>query len=146
MTSLTCFSAERERASKEDSMHIRCSSYSAFPKEGFFSFLTRRLCWSYGSFHFLKRDCVTDAVPLYQYTRWNRCSFGRPRKDDGLSQPPGVLIQWPTGLELRTLGSQATTLTTEPTPGLLRLFLHTSYPYFRVWSFIKQDGSSAILD
>ena len=29
-----------------------------------------------------------------------------------------ILIQRPTGLELRTLGSQATTLTTKPTPGL----------------------------
>ena len=30
-----------------------------------------------------------------------------------------ILIQRPTGLELRTLGSQAATLTTKPTPGLL---------------------------
>ena len=37
------------------------------------------------------------------------------RKDFKL--PPGALIQRPTGLELRTLGSQAATLTTEPTPG-----------------------------
>ena len=70
-----------------------------------------------GSYHFLKRDCVADAVPLYQYTHWNWYSFRRPRKDDRLSQPPGVLIQRPTGLELRTRGSQAATLTTEPTPG-----------------------------
>ena len=70
-----------------------------------------------GSYHFLKRDCVADVVHLYQYTHWNWYSFRRPRKDDRLSQPPGVLIQRPTGLELRTLGSQATTLTTEPTPG-----------------------------
>ena len=49
---------------------------------------------------------------------WNWYSFRRPRKDDRLSQPPGVLIQQPPGLELRTLGSQAATLTTEPTPGL----------------------------
>ena len=70
-----------------------------------------------GSYHFLKRDCVADAVPLYQYTHWNWYSFRQPQKDDRLSQPPGVLIQRPTGLELRTLGSQATTLTTEPTPG-----------------------------
>ena len=72
-----------------------------------------------GSYHFLKRDCVADAVPLYQYTHWKRYSFRRPQKDDRLSQPPGVLIQRPTGLELRTLGSQAATLTTEPTPGLM---------------------------
>ena len=51
-----------------------------------------------GSYYFLKRDCVTDAVPLYQYTHWNWYSFRRPRKDDRLSQPPGVLIQQPTGL------------------------------------------------
>ena len=70
-----------------------------------------------GSYHFLKCDCVADAVPLYQYTHWNWYSFRRPRKDDRLSQPPGVLIQRPTGLELRTRGSQANTLTTEPTPG-----------------------------
>ena len=61
-----------------------------------------------------KRDCVTDAVPLYQYTRY---SFRRPWKDDRLSQPPGVLVQRPTGLELRTLGSQAATQTIELTPG-----------------------------
>ena len=48
-------------------------------------------------------------------THWY--SFCRPWKDDRLSQPPGVLIQWPTGLELRTEGSQATTLTSKPTPG-----------------------------
>ena len=65
----------------------------------------------------MKRDCVADAVPLYQYTHWNWYSFRRPRKDDKLSQPPGVLIQRPTGIELRTLGSQAATRTTEPTPG-----------------------------
>ncbi len=76
-----------------------------------------------GSYHFLKRDCVADAVPLYQYTHWNWYSFRRPRKDDRLSQPPGVLIQRPTGLELRTLGSQAATLTTEPTPGLIRCLI-----------------------
>ena len=70
-----------------------------------------------GSYHFLKRDCVSDPVPLYQSTHWNWYSFRRHRKDDRLSQPPGVLIQRPTGLELRTLGSQAATLTTEPTPG-----------------------------
>ena len=70
-----------------------------------------------GSYHFLKCDCVADAVPLYQYTHWNWYSFRRPRKDDRLSQPPGVLIQRLTGLELRTLGSQAATRTTEPTPG-----------------------------
>ena len=70
-----------------------------------------------GSYHFLKLDCVADAVPLYQHTHWIWYSFRRPRKDDRLSQPPGVLIQRLTGLELRTLGSQATTLTTEPTPG-----------------------------
>ena len=71
-----------------------------------------------GSYHFLKRDCVADAVPLYQYTHWNWYSFRRPWKDDRLSQPPCVLIQRPTGLKLRALGSQAATLTTEPTPGL----------------------------
>ena len=76
-------------------------------------------CW--GSYHFLKRDCVADAVPLYQYTHWNWYSFRRPRKDDRLSQPPGVLIQRPTGLELRTLGSQAATLTTKPTPGSIEI-------------------------
>ena len=70
-----------------------------------------------GSYHFLKHDCVADAVPLHQYTHWNWYSFRRPRKDDRLSQPPGVLIQRPTGLELRTRGSQVATLTTEPTPG-----------------------------
>ena len=32
-----------------------------------------------GSYHFLKRDCVADAVPLYQYTHWNWYSFSRPR-------------------------------------------------------------------
>ena len=72
-----------------------------------------------GSYHFLKRDYVADAVPLYQYTHWNWYSFRRPRKDDRLSQPPGVSIQRPIGLELRTLGSQAATLTTEPTPGYI---------------------------
>ena len=77
-----------------------------------------------GSYHFLKRDCVADAVPLYQDTHWNWYSFRRPRKDDRLSQPLGVLIQWPTGLELRTLGSQAATLTTEPTPGFAVRLLH----------------------
>ena len=70
-----------------------------------------------GSYHFLKRDYVADAVPLYQYTHWNWYSFRRPRKDDRLSQPSGVLIQQPTGFELGTRGSQAATLTTEPTPG-----------------------------
>ena len=49
-------------------------------------------------------------------------SICQPRKDDRLSQAPGVLIQQPTGLELRTLGSQTATLTTtltaKPTPGL----------------------------
>ena len=40
-----------------------------------------------GSSHFLKRDCVADAEPLYQYTHWNWCSFCRPQKDDRLSQP-----------------------------------------------------------
>jgi len=30
-------------------------------------------CW--GSYHLLKRDCVADAVPLYQYTHWNWYSF-----------------------------------------------------------------------
>ena len=76
-----------------------------------------------GSYHFLKRNCVADAVPLYQYTHWNWYSFRRPRKDDRLSQPRSVLIQWPTGLELRTLGSQAATLTTEPTPGSTSLIV-----------------------
>jgi len=28
-----------------------------------------------GSYHFLKCDCVADAVPLYQYTHWNWYSF-----------------------------------------------------------------------
>ena len=74
-----------------------------------------------GSYHLLKCDCVADAVPLYQYTHWNWYSFRRPRKDDRLSQPPGVLIQRPTGLELRTRGSQAATRTTEPTPGYKRV-------------------------
>ena len=37
-----------------------------------------------GSYHFLKRDCVADAVPLYLYTHWNWYSFRRPRKDDRL--------------------------------------------------------------
>ena len=44
-------------------------------------------------------------------------SFRRPRKDDRLSQPPAVLIQRPTGLELRTPGPQAATIITKPTPG-----------------------------
>ena len=70
-----------------------------------------------GSYHFLKHDYVADAVSLYQYTHWKWFSFRRPRKDDRLSQSPGVLIQRPTGLELRTPGSQAATLTTEPTLG-----------------------------
>ena len=39
------------------------------------------------SYHFLKHDCVADAVPLFQYTHWNWYSFRRPRKDDRLSQP-----------------------------------------------------------
>ena len=80
-----------------------------------------------GSNHLLRRDCVADAVPLFQYTHWDWYSFRRPRKDDRLSQPPGpgVLIQWPTGLELRTLGSQAATLTTEPTPSYIREDNHT---------------------
>ena len=38
-----------------------------------------------GSYHFLKRDCVADAVPLYQDTHWNWYSFRRPWKDDRLS-------------------------------------------------------------
>ena len=67
-----------------------------------------------GSYHFLKRDCVADAVPLYLNTHWNRYSFRRPRKDDRLSQPPGALIQRPTGLELRTRGSQARIPTRHP--------------------------------
>ena len=64
-------------------------------------------------------------------THWH--SFHQPRKDDRLSQPPGVLIQRPTGLELRTLGSQAATLTTKQTPGSavplivsLYLYIHPS--------------------
>ena len=39
---------------------------------------------------------------------------------DKLSQPPGVLIQRPTGFELMTRGSQAATLSTQPTPGFFR--------------------------
>ena len=31
-----------------------------------------------GSHHFLKRDCVADAVPLYLYTHCNWYSFRRP--------------------------------------------------------------------
>ena len=69
-------------------------------------------CWLH---HWLGRSYAADAAsPLPVH--W--CSFCRPQKDDRLSQPPGVLIQRPTGLELRTLGSQATNLTTKPTPGL----------------------------
>ena len=44
------------------------------------------------------RCCVP--LPVYRY------SFRRPQEDDRLSQPHLVLIQQPTGLELRTLGSQ----------------------------------------
>ena len=70
-------------------------------------------CWLH---HWLGRGYAADAVsplPVHRYP------FCRPRKDDRLSQPPGVLIQRQTGLELRTLGSQAATLTTELTPGVL---------------------------
>ena len=36
-----------------------------------------------------------------------------------------ILIQRPTGLELRTLGSQAATITTKPTPGLVWGICHS---------------------
>ena len=46
---------------------------------------------------------AADAVPLQLH--WY--SFCQPRKDDRLSQLHLVLIQWKTGLKLRTLRSQA---------------------------------------
>ena len=49
------------------------------------------------------RGYAADAVPQLP-EHW--CSFCQPQKDDRLSQPHVVLIQWPTGLELRTRASQ----------------------------------------
>ena len=59
-----------------------------------------------GSYHFLEVWLSLMQCPSTS-THWH--SFRRPRKDDRLSQPLGVLIQRPMGLELRTRGSQATT-------------------------------------
>ena len=61
-------------------------------------------------------QCTSSSPHWYSF-RW-------PRKDDRLSQPPGGLNQWPMGFELRTQGSQATTLTTKPTPGLKEKLKH----------------------
>ena len=77
-----------------------------------------------GSYHFLEVWLSLMQCPSTS-THWY--SFRRPWKDDRLSQPPRVLIQRPTGLELRTLGSQANTPTTKPTTGSLQL-LHNSNP------------------
>ena len=52
----------------------------------------------------LGHGCAADAVLLLP-VHW--CSFHQPQKDDRLSQPNLVLIQQPTGLKLRALGSQA---------------------------------------
>ena len=52
--------------------------------------------------------------PYYQYTGAHFANF---RRMTGWVNPL-VLIQWPTELELRTLGSQATTFTVKPTPSL----------------------------
>ena len=49
------------------------------------------------------RGYAADAVPQLP-EHW--CSFCEPPKDDRLSQPHLVLIQCPTGLELRTQVSQ----------------------------------------
>ena len=76
-----------------------------------------------GSYHFLRRSCVNDAVPLYQYTHGNWYLFRRPRRDDRLSRPPGVLIQRPTGLELRTRAARAAT-----NPTLLPYYPTLPYP------------------
>jgi len=53
--------------------------------------------WLPGGSYFLEHSCA----PLHSYT------FRRTRKDDRLSWPQLVLILHPAGLELRTLGSQA---------------------------------------
>ena len=68
-------------------------------------------------FFFSRRAALLlDSYPFdgVRLCRWccatipvHRCSFHRPRKDDRLSQPHLVLIQWSTGHELRTLRSQA---------------------------------------
>ena len=71
-------------------------------------------------FFFLAAGCIigsgrndaADAVPLLP-VYW--CSFHRPQKDDRLSQPTSVNSV--ANRELRTLGSQPTTLTAKPTPG-----------------------------
>ena len=74
-------------------------------------------CWLH---HWLGHGYAADAVsplPVHWY------SLCRPQKDDRLSQPPGVLIQWPNGARTQDpripVGSQAATLTTKPTPGLI---------------------------
>ena len=57
---------------------------------------------------------------------------------------PLVLIQRPMGLDLRTLGSQATTITAKPTPGYNHFFFyHFQKPYVQqyldkiLWHFIS---------
>ena len=55
-------------------------------------------------------------------------SFCQLQKDDRLSQPHLVLIQWQAGFEPQTLGSKPTTLTIKPTPGIVctsQKFIHT---------------------
>ena len=74
------------------------------------------------------------AVPLlqcpnYQYTGAHFTDLGRMA---GWINPQ-VLIQWPTGLELRTRGSQAITPTTKPTPGC---------QWWRITEKILRSGSS----
>ena len=55
--------------------------------------------------------------PPYKYTGAYFADFGR--MTDRVNLLVYFVIQRPTGLELRTLGSKAATLTTKPTPGLI---------------------------
>ena len=53
---------------------------------------------------------------------------------------PLVLIQWITGLELRTWGSQATTLTTKQTPGFWTTSLTS------IWMTARSSGNVGLKD
>ena len=86
-------------------------------------------------------------MPLMQcpYLPVHWYSFRRPRKDDRPSQPPGVNTA-ETGLELRTLGSQAISLTAKLTPGLNKFLFCWSWTLCTLivslpwWRAIPTDG------
>ena len=83
--------------------HDRIEKKRRRKKEEWFFFLSMA-AWLPSSYHFvgarLRRWCCAP-IPVHRY------SFRQPRKDDRLSQSHQVLVQQQTGLELRTLRSQA---------------------------------------